>query len=650
MKWKLDLAGTLLRLGSAVSAGLLCWSCGTPIEEIKSGCDPLDPGLCALPFPSSLFLEEDASAETGLRVALGEFTLPMNRDGVQMRPDFWNRRDGFSTTGGILAWFDDLDPSNLPSHTDLSVSISDSSPIVLLDLESGERIPFWAELDSTAEDDSQRLLLIRPAVTLAWDTTYVVGIRDLQKKAGEAVDVSEAFAALRDGRRTDDWDVESRRERFDDLLFPALESAGFERDELQLAWDFHTASRSNTLGRLEFMRDDALATWGEAGPSYVITEVEERTCDGDEVIGRVVKVDMTVPMYTEDDRPPTFLTRDESGMPFQNGETTVPFQLRIPCSVLERGEPAQVVQYGHGLLGKYTELGTGWLNRLANEEEWVIFGVSWTGMKSEDSGPIALMMVSDPSNFAMVPERSHQGMVEALGAASMVLGDLGGDEALSVDGVSLIDPERFGYYGNSQGAIMGGAYVSLSPHIQRGVLGVGGGPYSLLLSRSVDFDPFFLLLKEKYLDHRNSSLFVHSLVQQLWDPTECAGWLNDMATSDKRFLQQVAIADAQVTTLGAHIIARAQNAKTVAPETRSIWGIEEAEPGFEGSALVEYLYTDIPGEPVENLPPDGDYDPHECPRREPAGQKQAADFIATGVVNQYCDGICESLRDEVCPG
>ena len=47
-----------------------------------SGCDPLDPALCALPFPSSHFLVEDASTPTGLRLNFGPTTLPSNRDGV----------------------------------------------------------------------------------------------------------------------------------------------------------------------------------------------------------------------------------------------------------------------------------------------------------------------------------------------------------------------------------------------------------------------------------------------------------------------------------------------------------------------------------------------------------------------------------------
>jgi len=37
---------------------------------------------------------------------------------------------------------------------------------VLLDAETGERIPHWAEVDKTTDKDDQRSLLIRPAVKL----------------------------------------------------------------------------------------------------------------------------------------------------------------------------------------------------------------------------------------------------------------------------------------------------------------------------------------------------------------------------------------------------------------------------------------------------------------------------------------------------
>jgi hypothetical protein len=112
-------------------------------------------------------------------------------------------------------------------------------------------------------------------------------------------------------------------------------------------------------------------------------------------------------------------------------------------------------------------------------------------------------------------------------------------------------------------------------------------------------------------------------------------------------LLQVAVKDNQVTTLGAHYQARAYGARTIAPQTRPIWGLEEAEGDWEGSALVEFLYTDLPDEPSLAVPPDGP-DPHECPRREPMGQLQLRDFLEEGVVRHYCDGPCVSVSTDVC--
>ena len=67
-----------------------------------------------------------------------------------------------------------------------------------------------------------------------------------------------------------------------------------------------------------------------------------------------------------------------------------------------------------------------------------------------------------------------------------------------------------------------------------------------------------------------------------------------------------------------------------------------------GSAIVEFGYTDVPEEPATNTPPDADFDTHECPRREPAGQLQIVDFLASGVVNNHCDGQCIGLREGLC--
>ena len=66
--------------------------------------------------------------------------------------------------------------------------------------------------------------------------------------------VPAAFAALRDGTKTEREDIENRREHFDEVVFPALEANGVSRDSLQLAFDFVTVSRENSLSRMEWRR------------------------------------------------------------------------------------------------------------------------------------------------------------------------------------------------------------------------------------------------------------------------------------------------------------------------------------------------------------------------------------------------------------
>ncbi len=615
----------------------------------SSGCDPLDPVLCTLPFPSSYFLEQ-ADTPTGYQVAFGPEALPINRDGVPLRPDYWNEKDGFSPSSQLMTWFEDVSLQGVISHTDLSAYLDADAKTVILDAETGDRIPHFVEL-LDSDDPAESLLFLRPVVRLEDNRQYVVGIRDLVRADGDEVRSSDAFTALRDGTSTTDPDVEDRREHFEDL-FELLAADGFERSGLQLAWDFHTASRQSTLGRMEWMREDALGRVGPDGPAYVIDDIIEPTCTPGQLIGRSIEGHMTVPMYTEEVGPPAKLTRDEDGQPFYNNDTEVPFIIRIPCSVLDNPAPSQLVHWGHGLLGYYEEVRADYIDNLAAANGWIVFSVPWRGMTADDRGPIILMIAEDPSDFTVVPERSMQGMVGALSAMRMMLGAMSDDPATMVGDVKLINPAEPAYMGNSQGAILGAAYVGMSPDIKRAALGVGGAPFSLLLDRSIDFTPFLMVLDQKYPDEREVALFINGLTQQLWDPAEAAGWLHEMnrdGSNPKDVLLHTGIGDAEVTTLGAAIMARSYGANTISPQTREVFGVDERAPGQSGSALVEWRYTDVPDPPIEPIPPNKFTSPHECPRRQPDAQAQIGAFFATGLVEHTCDGVCEAVREEWCP-
>jgi hypothetical protein len=165
----------------------------------------------------------------------------------------------------------------------------------------------------------------------------------------------------------------------------------------------------------------------------------------------------------------------------------------------------------------------------------------------------------------------------------------------------------------------------------------------MLLNRSADFSPFFLLFTTMYPDALDVQ-FLLALNQTVWDAGEASGYLNSVThdpiedTPEKDVLLQVAIGDAQVTTLGAHIMARAYGAALIEDPVRPVWGLETVPSGHVGSALVEFDYG--LHEPVENLPPDDEQDPHETPRRDAAGQLQMHTFFETGVIEHFCDGPC----------
>ena len=175
------------------------------------------------------------------------------------------------------------------------------------------------------------------------------------------------------------------------------------------------------------------------------------------------------------------------------------------------------------------------------------------------------------------------------------------------------------------------------------MLGVAGMPYSLLLDRSHDFDSFFGMFRTMYPDEAETMLFL-GLLQTLWDQGEPSGYARTLnedpltGTAAKDVLIQVAIGDAQVTTLGAHVMARSYGAALLEDPVRPVWGLETKSGEFAGSALVEWDY-DLE-EPVENIPAQGD-DPHEWPRREPLAQQQLIHFLETGLVENTCGGPCE---------
>jgi hypothetical protein len=703
-------AGPLPTTGVAVAPG--------PVQAAL-GCDPLDPSLCLFPFPNDAFTVADDATDTGRRIAFADSAMPRNGtdatvaevggEGKPVDPTEWNRNDGFSPGSPVFTFVPGLDlhrtwgtrdravseaGPNEPGYFDHRDHLADiglyqrpDAPIVILDADTGERHPFWSELDQhPGATDDRRALILRPARNFEEGHRYVVALRNLKDADGDTIPAGATFAAYRDGTADD------ARAAHMEELFATLADAGIARDDLHLAWDFTVASGRNLAERMLTIRDDAfgrvlgdtdLADRQVAGaaPGFTIDGVEERDDTWTDSRGvsrtqRVRRVDgrVTVPNYLDRPQqteghvkgndlpfdPPVPLSRfyvDPLGgddLPDQHpveSVVEVPFTCDVPV-----GEGASFgTLYGHGLLGTRDQIGdVKWPRRFG----FAGCGVDWWGMSINDLPTVAAIL-ADLSHFPSLADRSQQGFLNFLfvGRAMVhpdgfvsdpAFQDPDGSPLLRVDREPKGEPTKLFYDGNSQGGIMGGSLVAVSPDIHRGILGVPATNYSTLLNRSVDWEGAF---GEAYYATYHDPLerqLGFGLIQMLWDRAEGNGYAAHMTddplpnTPRHEVLLQVAFSDHQVTNHAAEVEARTIGApimEGLAPGRH--WAVTLLEPfeayPYEGSALV-YWDSGNATPPNGNIPASHSRDPHGDPRNEPAAGWQEAHFLLTGQVVDVCNG------------
>jgi hypothetical protein len=621
-------------------------------------CDPLDPRHCLLPFPSDTFTEPDSGTDTGLRIRLAREGTPTNQEGVQIDTTEWNRNDGFSPGSQILTHVPgiELAQTGAAPITDIAASLAEDAPIVVLDVDANERIPHWAELDSTVGSDANRVLFVRPAKNLREGHRHVVALRRLRDASGAVLPAGDVFRAYRDRLRTDVEAIESRRERYEQV-FADLAANGVDRDEdLFLAWDFTVASERNLTERVLKMRDDAFASLGDAAPAFAVANVEENL---DDRVARRISGTFQVPLYlTGGGAPGSRIQYGADGLPSRNGDYTAAFLCVVPHAALAGPDgaavPARPAVYGHGLLGSEREASAGNVRSMANEHNFVFCATKWIGMSEEDIGN-AVSILGELGRFPTLADRLQQGMLNALFLGRLMIhpDGLGSHPAFQgSDGRSVIDGRELFYDGNSQGGIMGGAVTAIAIDWTRAVLGVPGMNYSVLLHRSVDWDTYAAIYQPAYPDELERTLGLH-LIQMLWDRGEANGYAHHLTddplpgTPAHEVLLHVAFGDHQVAQATAEIESRTIGARIHAPavapgrlaDVTPFWGIPAIESyPYDGSAIVIWD-SGAPAPPLVNQPPREGEDPHEDPRADPEARVQKSEFLRTdGAVVDVCGG------------
>ena len=200
---------------------------------------------------------------------------------------------------------------------------------------------------------------------------------------------------------------------------------------------------------------------------------------------------------------------------------------------------------------------------------------------------------------------------------------------------------------------MGGALTAVTPDFTRASLGVPAMNYSVLLPRSVDFDPFAGVLYPSYPDELSRPLAL-DLIQMLWDRGDPNGYAHRMTDrpaaghagppgADERRLRRPPGdrlpgrrrgADGRRPRPPAGPLRRAagrtptssgtcrRSAATRTPARRPTTGTPGRSAKNRPGPTVG---TDPP--PYENLPNRSGADPHGAPRATPAEQQLVSDFF-----------------------
>ncbi len=592
-------------------------------------CDSLVPDFCGFPFPSNVYTAEDDSTPTGRRVAFSNELLLDNE------PAPWDKSDGFSAGTLIMTYLPGIAIDQFPGIDDIPASLEPDSLSILIDVETGELVPHFGEIDMRAPTAEQRSTMIRPVVRLRDNARYIAAFRGLENEGGDLIEASPEFAALRDDTPSEDESIEVRRPLYEDI-FARLEAEGWDRDEVQIAWDFTTASDGNNTDWLVHMRDTALALV-EDGIEYTIDSVE--TDYNPEDIAFRIFGTFRAPLFMTSPDPGALLNFGDDGLPAVNEDTPwmdVPFEVLIPQSASTE-EPAAIIEYGHGLFGTKEQIQSGHFRSFMNEYNYTFAAVDLIGMADEDVGTVlSILAVGNLSGMQTMFDRLHQGFLNHVLLLRMMKTTFANDETYG----QYIKGDEAYYYGISQGGIMGPVVTALSPDIERGAFGVMGQPYSMLLFRSVDFNQFLTVIKANYPDFREQQFSV-AMFQMLWDRVEPTGYTHHIrenplpGSNTKEVLARVAIGDHQVPTTAGHVMARTLGAPHLTTGLRDIWGLTPVTSTPDGSFYTEYDFA-LPGEPACNVPMSLCGDPHEFPRRREAARRQLDEFLRTGTGTNFC--------------
>jgi len=653
----------------------------TPIEiETTPGCHPIAPVSCGYPFPNMMMLEEDAATPTGWRVNMTGEKLGLSRElppGHEQLLELFNRADGFSPGFPILTQLgpQPVDRSLLPTLETAEGSLDPASPVQVFDMDTGERLPLWAETDLKTDDPARQSLMIRLQVAPIAGHTHLVVVTDaLKAEGGDDLEPSDAYRALRDDIPTTSDVVEGMRTEYEGI-FGFLDEHGVESATTVQAWRFVTHSDEYALSQAQPLVEDAVAAAADPGGfdcptgatcdtplAYTITSCETSDQTEAATLGCDYRDDMhptvwrrvfgtfVVPSFQD---PQTEYVDYENGRGVLRGTAEARFVMIVPTSL--RGAAAgsaPTMVFGHGLLvlpEDYIDSpnDASGVQAVADQLGVVAIGTRWTGLSKVDE-QTAIGAVGDVEKFRVLADRLRQAIVNFNLLVPLVHDQLASDPTLaSQGGGSLVDPEHAVYYGISQGGIFGTTFMALSPHVKSGVLHVPTSMYSNVLQHSSEFSDFQLIIDSEYPDPIDGQLIV-GYTQLIFDALEPANFARHLLTDPitaagvKNCLWQINWGDKAAPDFNAFALGRSAGAPLVQPSTHPLFGFDDlSTPSPPNSSGLMIFDPGLGRAPLENDKGEDAPKAHQATRRNPEVRDQIEAFLAKGsqgTIDVFCGG------------
>ena len=666
---------SILLLGWCINSAVVFLMSSSPPIQVGDQCDPLDTTECCLPFPSFHHLVPDNTTVTGWRVNLRGNTMPPLKGGMEIDATFLNKLDGFSTMAPLLFYLDGLKEAHeaanntvrLQGHEDIELSVTNRSITLLIDMSTQTLVPHSAEIDYL--DAVRPLVLVFPAQPLQHNTHYSLAVIGATDSHGKLLPQTPGMKSLFKGKTLD----AQRFDRFRNKILPALKIAApwapEDSSEIQLLFDFQTISAESQLGPVRKVRDATIniisnTSWGKWNDHVRLIRTVDGVCSRNGTqIARTIHAELDVPWFIKGFGAGHRIAKldmsaVESRVPTTMGSAK--FVVHVPCSVRAAAINAKnattlraIMDYGHGLFSSRDEASEDYLQKMANDEGYLIMAMDWRGMSSYDLPMVIKTLMAEPSLFHAVRDNLIQGYANKYALQHFSRNGMLEMEWLQFhNGFNRDRPiptfqntmPASVYYGNSQGGILGAGYVALSGPtklIDRAILGAPGTPFALVMSRSLDFSGYDTLLLLNFYTNRHIRILLY-LTQMAWDSVEGSGVLAGPKTEDwPRMLLQAGLGDPIVPSLAAEALARGLGAYILPGNPREIFGLSIGDPASNSSLGPNITLTEMYYErEYASLPADDRFAPrndvHICVRREEKFINQIKEFVNTGRVVDPC--------------